>query len=273
MESKISVSNFLKEKFEEKQLQNKNYSLRAFAARIGLSPGGLVQILSEKKKLSIERSYDLAKKLQLTAEEKKIFYLLVEFEQSKKAERKAAVLEELTKLNIKGKNSFFDLGVDQFKVISDWYGLAVLECITSYGKGFNSKDLAKHFGITAHEALMIVDRLQRLELIEKNESGEWVRIHERVLITSQVPNEAIKNYYKSVSKKSAESYETQTPQEKVSAAETFSFDPGQIEELRKLTDDYLNSVMELSNRSQEKTATYQALVNVFRLNSNKKEKL
>jgi uncharacterized protein (TIGR02147 family) len=109
MENGISVSKFLKEKLEEKQLQNKSYSLRAFAAKLGISPGGLAQIFSGKKKLSLERAHEIAEALKLSKEQKKLFLLAVEFEQSKKVERKAEVFEQIKKLNQSKVANFFDL--------------------------------------------------------------------------------------------------------------------------------------------------------------------
>lgn len=270
MESNISVSTFLKEKLEEKQLQNKSYSLRAFALKMGISPGGLVQILSGKKKLSLERAYELSAALKLPKEEKKLFLLAVEFEQSKTGERKAEIFEQIKKLSSRKTASFFDLTVDQFKLISEWYGLAILECVSSYGRAFDAKDIAKHFGISNNEASLALERLQRLELIELKDDGSWQRIKERVLITSHVPSEAIRSYYRSVAQKSLESYGSQTPQEKISAAETFTFDPDQLEEVRRLTDEYLDKIVELSRQSKTKSTTYQALLNIFRLNEKEK---
>ena len=57
----------------------------------------------------------------------------------------------------------------------------------------------------------------------------------------------------------------QTPKEKVSAAETFTFDTDQLEEVRKLTDEYLDKLVELSRQGKNKTQTYQTLLNIFRL--------
>lgn len=271
MENKISVSKFLKEKLEKKQLQNKSYSLRAFALKMGISPGGLAQILSGKKKLSFERAHEIATALKLTKDEKKLFLLAAEFEQSKRPERKAEVYEQIKKLNTKGATAFFDLSVDQFNLISEWYGLAILECASSYGKNFDVKDFANHFGISNNNVSLTLERLIRLELIEVQKDGSWARIKDRVLITSLVPNEAIRSYYHSVAQRSLISYQTQTPQQKISAAETFTFDPDQLEEVRLLTDEYLDKIVELSRQSKNKSTTYQALINVFRLNETQKE--
>lgn len=273
MEKSISVKNFLKEKLEEKQIKNKSYSLRSFATKMKISPGGLAQILSGKKKLSLERAHDIALNLSLASEEKKLFLLAVEFEQSKKSERKAEVFEKIKKLNTKKTAKFFDLGVDQFKLISQWYGLAILECVSHYGSKFNEKELAKHFGISVNEVKLTIERLIRLEIIEKKSDDCWHRIKDRVLITSHVPSDIIRNYYKSVSEKSQNSYTSQTPQEKISAAETFAFNPEQLEEIRKYTDEYLDKLILLSNQNEKKTTTYQAIVNVFRLNEIEKENI
>ena len=195
---------------------------------------------------------------------------MVEFEQSKKPERKFEAFEKIKKLKNKDVANFFDLTVDQFKLISEWYGLAILECVSTYGKSFSEKELSRHFAITLTEVSLTLERLQRLELIFKNDLGVWERVQGRLIVNSATPNQTIRNYYKSVSLKSIETYETQTPQEKVSATEVFAFDPSQIDEVRKITDEYLDKLIALSKEGQGRTQTYQALLNIFRISNQEK---
>lgn len=266
MEATISAANFLKEKLEERQLRNKSYSLRAFASNIGLSPGGLVQIFSGKKKLSIERAFEIAEALKLSKEQKNLFLLATELDHSNKAERRIELIQRIKKINPNKVNTSFDLSVDQFKLISEWYGLAILECLSSYGRRMTAKEISRHFGITINEATLTIERLQRLNLIQLSEDGLWMRNQANVLISSKVPSEIIRSYYKSVANRSNDSYEKQTPMEKVSAAETFTFDIDQLEEVRKLTDEYLDNLTELASKGVNRTHTYQAFLNIFRLN-------
>lgn len=266
MEATLSAANFLKEKLEERQLRNKSYSLRAFASNIGLSPGGLAQIFSGKKKLSLERAFEIAEALKLPKDQKKLFLLATELDHSKKVERRVELYQRIKKINPKSTTTPFDLSVDQFKLISEWYGLAILECLSSYGSNMTVKEVSRHFGITINETSLTIERLQRLELIEIAEDGQWSRNKANVLISSKVPSEIIRSYYRSVANRSHDSYEKQTPMEKVSAAETFTFDIDQLEEVRKLTDEYLDNLTDLASKGVNRTHTYQALLNIFRLN-------
>jgi uncharacterized protein (TIGR02147 family) len=262
----VSVSRFLKTRLEKLQEKNKSYSMRAFAAKIGLSPGGLTQILSGKKKLSAERAHLIADHLQLSKEQKKVFLLSVEFEQAKSEDRKAEVLEGLRSLRTREAPAFFDLSVEQFRLISEWHGLAAFECLSTYGKKFSARDLARHFGITFVEASLVLDRLQRLELIEEDKKGGWKRVRDRLFVTSVIPNDSLRKHYLSVTEKSIASYREQSPQEKVCGTEVFAFDVTQLEEVRKMTDEYLNNLQALAVSGKKPKDTYQAIVNVFRLN-------
>ena len=71
---------YLKEVLKEKVSQNPRYSMRSFAQKLGLSPGGLSLILSRKKKLSVERAYSVAQTLELNDQESEYFALLIQFE-------------------------------------------------------------------------------------------------------------------------------------------------------------------------------------------------
>ena len=268
----ISVSSYLREKLTSYQKTNPRYSLRAFAQKLGISPGGLVQIFSGQKKLSVERAYEVANNLKLDDQEKRFFLLATEYEQAKAIQRKSEVLEQIRELQGNDGNThgpFYDLTVDQFHLISDWYGLAILECVTGHGKNFSEVEIAKYFDLSTSQVILTLERLQRLLLIEKRPSGAWSRIKGRVLVNSHIPNEAIREHYLSVIKKSSDSITSQTPSEKVTATEVFNFDVTDVAKVKKMTDEYLDALQALSRKGKNQKNTYQAIVNVFRLDQNK----
>ena len=267
----ISVSSYLREKLTSYQKTNPRYSLRAFALKIGISPGGLVQIFSGQKKLSVERAYEIANHLKLDDQEKRFFLLATEYEQAKAIQRKSEVLEQIRELqgdNGTPKGPFYDLSVDQFYLISEWYGLAILECVSGHGKNFTEAEIAKYFNLSTSQVVLTLERLQRLLLIERRPSGGWARIKGRLLVNSHIPNEAIREHYLSVLKMAMESITTQTPQEKVSATEVFNFDVSDLAKVKKMTDEYLESLQALSKKGKNQKNTYQTVVNVFRLDQN-----
>ena len=71
-------------------------------------------------------------------------------------------------------SSFTTIGVDAFKVISDWYHYAILEL--TYLDHFQPdlKWISNALGITVHEARDAKERLMRLDFLTINEEGRWI---------------------------------------------------------------------------------------------------
>lgn len=260
---------FLKSALQKKAAINSSYSLRAFAKKLGLSPGALSLILNRKKKLSVERAYEVARALELNAEESDYFMALIQLEGAKSEAMKMQYLEKVKGLNPRLVDSVnlkqTILSLEHFKLISNWYGLAVLELLSAKNTEWTAKSIAKKMDLSKIEAELTLERLLKLELIEEKANGSYVRAADTVMITSQVPSDAIRKYYEDVHEKSLKSVREQAPSEKVIGAQVFAFDPEQLEEVRKLTDDYLNSLNELAAKGENKTEVYQAITNIFRL--------
>jgi uncharacterized protein (TIGR02147 family) len=262
-----SVS-LLKEVFDRKAKANPRFSLRAFARHLGISAAGLSQILSRKKRLSIDRAHEFARKLNLDTAESRLFLGLVEAESCRSQARRAELYEKLGESS-NGAAVPFNLSVDQFRLLSSWSGFAVLELVTEVDPSLQPRAIAARLGVTLAEVEATLDRLERLELIERtpaDASGRrYRRIQETLLVTSNHPEEAIRNYYGELLDKAAESLDTQTPQERISGAQVFALDPAQLGEARKLTHDYLDALNALAMKGEQRTEIYQATTHVFRL--------
>lgn len=271
-----NTAGFLKATLELKSKQNARYSLRAFAKKIGLSPGGLSQIMNGKKNLSVERAHAIGLALELDPQETEYFLSLVQLESAKAPALKLQYLEKVKLLNpkLEGSKDLKQtlLTLDHFKLISDWYGLAIIELVTIVEGEWTATSIAKKMGLSKIEVENTLTRLTNLELIEQTADGHFVRIAGAVMIHASVPNEAIRNYYTGVHQRSLESLTTQTVAEKVIGAQVFAFDPAQIDEVRELADQFLNQLNELAKKGKHRTQVYQAITNIFKLTNEEKIK-
>ena len=223
-----------------------------------------------KKSSLFERAHDIGRRLGLDAKSLEQFILLVQTDSASDTVLKADLQKKLCELQ--NGRAIFDLSVDQFKVIADWYGFAILVMFTDMDQAYARKDAAKSLGISLQEVDATLERLQRLELIERsggtNECPRFIRPKEPILVEARKPNEAIRSYYKSMLPKCLESIDSQTPDEKVIGAQTMAFDPTQMNAVRKLTDDYLDALNLLASRGKKRTEVYQAFCNFFKLTQN-----
>ena len=79
----------LKDHLRRRQEINPRYSLRAFAKKLGISPSKVSEVISGKKRISVERGEDVAKKLGLLGKEYELFVISVQLEStSKKTDKK-----------------------------------------------------------------------------------------------------------------------------------------------------------------------------------------
>jgi len=257
-----SVSRYLKTHFDEAQRKNKSYSLRAFAKKLGITPGGLSQILNQRIKLSLDRAHEFVKHLSLPAQEAEYFLLLVQIENAKTLAVRSMLQEKLNQ-SFPEKTAEPNLTIDQFRLVSEWYGFAVKEIVSSYGAAWTPTRIANELGITKNEVELTLDRLERLELIEKGPRG-YLALQPRTLVYSAIPTEAQENYYHGVISKLDESIGVKNPK-KVIATEVMAFDPEDLEEVRRITDEYLDRLIRISKKSKKKTKLYQSLVSFFAL--------
>lgn len=261
-----NTAGFLKATLEEKARQNSRYSLRAFAKKIGLSPGGLSQVMNGKKGLSPERAHSIGQALELTEPEVDYLLALVQMESARAPALRLQYLSKLKELNpklVEGpefQQSLLDL--ENFKLISDWYGLAVLELVTVVREDWTPAAIAKRLGISKIEAATTLDRLLKLDLIQSSPSGSYRRVKGSMVVRPSVPDEAIRKYYSGVHDRSLESL---SQDERASGAQVFAFDPDQLEEVKEMVDDFLLRLNKLAMKGKRRSEVYQALANVFPL--------
>lgn len=261
--------NYLKSILADRTAKNSAYSLRAFSRTLALSPGVLSMILSGKKNLSLERALTVARKIGLKEKETEYFLLLVQLDRITDPELRSTFFDRAAAIRPSGK--VFDLSVDLFRAIADWYHLAILEALDVDGLEWNAKSLAKFLEISPIEAQAAIERLARLDLIEPRDGQKPARTVNRLLVGSKLPNESIRKYYRQILQKAVESIETQTPKEKVFATEVFAFDEAALEEAKSITDRYLEDLLKLARKSKNKRHLYQAAVQFFRLNAAARE--
>ncbi len=263
-----TASTFLKAIFETKVQNNKNFSLRAFARDIGLSPGGLSQIFSGKKRLSVDRADDISKRLKLNANEAEVFLTLVERGSTSSDSRRADLSEKISIL--RGDNAALNLTLDQFRLLSSWYGFAILELITVCDPTLSNKAIAKRLNISATEVELTLERLLRLELIEPGKGKQrFVRTRDNFLFSTEVPVEALQRYYKDVNILIEKAVMTQGKKERASGGQVIAFDPKQLEEVRKRINAFLDDLNAFAEKGKNRTEVYQAITHFFKLTEDK----
>jgi uncharacterized protein (TIGR02147 family) len=264
-----SYRSYLKEVLADKTSRNPKYSLRALASQLGFSHSTLSEVMKGSANFSLQSAEKLASKLNLKSTEREYLFLLVQFEVTSDPQTKESILNRMKALNPKRVQSH-DLSVDQFRQISEWYHSAILEMVDLTHFEFTPLNIAKKLGISKIEAEVAFERLVRLELLEQDKKGKFVRTHDQFITQTSPANfQALRNFFKQMLQKAADALETQTPKERISGYETMSIPPEALSEAKELTEKYFSEMIALAHRYPKKKNVYHLIVHFFNLTHEK----
>lgn len=259
---------YLKDKLAERIARNPKYSLRSFAASMDILASHLSQVFSGKRNLSAEKAYSVAEKLRLGKEETEFFVALVRFELASAPAERAALATRLESFEQAGQVT--DLSVDVFKAIAEWYHLPILEMVALRASEYTPAALAERLGIAPVEAERAIERLLRLELLEKTETG-YRKAHSNLVFKSPVPNQALRHFHKQMLERASSALETQRPADRYVGSETFAVDPALVPGAAKIVEKFRRELVEyFDSTKNEKTEIYHLGVQMFRVTKEQK---
>jgi uncharacterized protein (TIGR02147 family) len=150
-------------------------------------------------------------------------------------------------------------------VISDPAHVTILEMASINNLNLDSALAAKAVGISEIEALVIIERLDRLGLIEKNKKGFYTKTQDDLLVKSEKPNVALRAFHKKMLEKAIYALETQTNEEKFVGSETFAFSAGNLKEAEEILEECFSRVLALAETTKKQDAVYHLGIQLFNL--------
>ncbi|WP_413585594.1 DUF4423 domain-containing protein [Bdellovibrio sp. HCB274] len=172
----ITVKKLLMQELAKRQTRNSSYSLRAFARDLGIGSTTLSDVMGDRRSLSKSNLEKVMERLLVSPLERELLW--AEYRQGS---TKIAIDEDLL------------LQEDTFRMISDWYYLAIMNLAQLPENRANPLWIAKRLGIKESEAEQALDRLFRLELLKKSRN-RLVRTTKPMLM-KDVPSAAIRKYH------------------------------------------------------------------------------
>ena len=153
-------------------------------------------------------------------------------------------------------------------MISEWYHLPILQLAGIKHFQFSPEKLAKKLSIHKLEAELAIDRLERLELIEKDAHGNYQKTDSRLLTVSKMPQDALRKYHQQMLNKAIESLTAQSPQEKWIGSETFVFDSNRLQEANQLIEQFFDRMVQLSIPRENGDHVYHLSTCFFKVTEN-----
>lgn len=186
----------LREALLGRQEKHPAYSMNSFARDMGVSKSYMSLILAGKRRLTLEQAAR--------------FGALLKFDKRTQTRFLKAARDEAlgtTEALIAGAQpaaaSFFELDVDRFKVIQDWYHLAILDLTTLRGFKSEYRWVARKLGLSEIKVRDAIDRLHRLGLLEIS-NGRWTKAHEKLYISTKRSETAIRSHHEQMMGKAIE---------------------------------------------------------------------
>ncbi len=190
MLQELAYKDFIQIEFDHRKRLNFNYSQRAFARDLHLSPARLNEILNGNGELSSNSAMTIAKNLRLSGKEQMIFLSLVDLSNgsSKLKKREAAqYLKTLKEMN------HHALDKDTFAMMSEWQYFAVLSCLELDYPEKSLHWISLKLNFAPELVIKTLEVLQKLDLVECSKQGNYFLKEEvRFQTTTDIPNLALR---------------------------------------------------------------------------------
>lgn len=209
----------LLEHLSRRQEEDPSFGIRAYSRELGISASQLSEVLRGIHGISPARAQDIASRLNLNERQQRLFCDLVVAETGRSKVTRQAAKKRLQGAAAEIKKHIFD--EDSFRLIADWYHLAILALAETKSFSSNIEAIAKRLDISVHQAEMAVQRLLRVGMLKQN--GKDLELHAAQSMTSDgVPSEAIRLFQSQILQKARTSITKQTLEERQISSMVFA---------------------------------------------------
>jgi uncharacterized protein (TIGR02147 family) len=240
---------YLNSELAQRCEKNPSYSLRAFAKALEIDAGTLSKILSGRQSLSFKMAKKIVPKLELNPSQQAQFFQSLADHQGERKLKSSAIPFEVKEREYKGS----DLSIEYYRVISDWYHIALMEM--TFLKRFKPEPryLAQELGISVTEAKLAIERLLSLGLLERK-GGKLIKSKEKLSTTDRrLTTPALRKNQKQFLEKAIHSLENDPLEERSHTNMTMAIDSSKIETAKKMIREFqmaLCNYLESGNRDR-----------------------
>lgn len=206
---------FLNAVYSSKKKKNPSFSLRAWSQQLGFkNPSMLSSVLRKTRALRPTLASRIAHNLAMTESEQRYFELLSLIYNAPSPEEKTLYID-LAK-TLRPEQAVFNLELEQFRLIADWYHLAILEMIELKGFDPSPSAIARRLGCAIEPAMasIALERLTNLGLVRKNAAGTYEKTSSELYVGKGISDEAIRTHHLQMIEQSVEALKHDEPVER-----------------------------------------------------------
>lgn len=218
-----SSQSWLENLLTDKVKKNPQFSLRAFSRMVDVSPAVLSRVLSGKRKMTFNLAVRIADALVLGPGEREVLYSF--YLSSSSANTPT---DEVTEKYKKEK----ELGIDCFNAMKEWYHYGITQLLHIEAFRDDPKWIAKMLSISELEAKLALERLVRLEILDRDESGKLYRTATHLSTSTDIASSGIRHFQKQILEKSIASLEADDISERDITSITIAINEDRIPEAK-----------------------------------------
>lgn len=259
----------LNENLSERVSRNSAYTLSAYARDLGISAQQLSNVLNGKRGMSIALAEKITERLDLNNFEKQLFVLSLRLKFSRNKQHRAIAKAKLQGLAEAAPTR--NLEIDLFRAISGWQHFTLIELIKMKSRVRKSVEwYAKKLDLPENEVRLSLERLERLELIQKDKNG-WVTNQDVTIADQGIASDAIRKYHHQILEKSMVALTTQNSKERYGSSSTFSVSARSLERAKTLIQEFRIKFDQEISEPEEGEDVYALSLQYFRLTKQNQE--
>jgi uncharacterized protein (TIGR02147 family) len=254
---------FLKDYYEEKK-SGEGFTYREFSRIAGMnSSSWLLHLIKGTKNLSNESIIKISKALGLSAAEAEYFELLVHFTQAKDNDTRDYFYRKM--LACKKSLNMAYLSEEQYDYYTKWYHPVVRSLVSKAAFGNDYGLLAARLvpRITAAEAKASVTLLEKLGLIRKDSSGNWMQAEPILSTGDEVMSLNIVNYHKQVSRLAENAFDRSVREDRDISALTLGINRETFNRIKSRLQSFRKEIMEIVKESEKPDRVFQLNLQFF----------
>jgi uncharacterized protein (TIGR02147 family) len=233
----------LLEELARAQARNPGYSMRAFAKRVGISQPAISQILAGKRPVTRKTAEKILRGL----------------------DKDPQTIATLFQPELENTQKFKSLDMDSYHLIADWHYYAILSLAETKDFLGTPKWIAARLGIGEALAKDSVERLLRLDLLERDPKTKKLRATgEQLEAMSAIANPALKKASRQNIELAQKALEETEFAERDFTAITLCFDPDKMAEAKQMIKNFRRNFCKVME-AKPKKEVYKLSIQLFPL--------
>lgn len=243
--AQTTVRDLLLQELLHAQARNPNFSMRAYARKVGMAQSAVSEILAGKRTITAKMASKIMEGLGADPE---------------RIQQTVSMLKNKTPAAAKG---FRPLDIDTFHLVSEWYYFAILSLAETPDFQSDAKWISQRLGLSLTKAQEALERLLRLELVEATENGMRAT-GVQFQVDPGIATPALKKSHRQNLDLAQTALENTRYEERDFTAITMCFDPDKMTEAKAMIKEFRQRFCEVME-SGEKKEVFKMCVQLFPL--------